>query len=101
MIWTCHKCQVVAPSVSPGKGGDWFDADHRGAVSLARLHWAGELTADWVTGLNREAILDLACFDSPQQLVVVLRLAPVTGAITKKRASDLAGTAASGLSKHR
>ncbi len=38
-------CQVVAPSLIPRKTGDRVKRDRRDALSLARLHRAGELTA--------------------------------------------------------
>ena len=56
---TGHDCQVVAPSLIPRKPGDRVKTDRRDAVSLARLHRAGELTAVWVPGPDQEAIRDL------------------------------------------
>ena len=56
---TGHDCQVVAPSLIPRKAGDRVKTDHRDAVSLARLHRAGELTAVWVPGRDQEAVRDL------------------------------------------
>jgi transposase len=43
-----HECVVVAPSLIPKRAGDRVKTDRRYAVSLARLHRAGELTAVWV-----------------------------------------------------
>ena len=54
-----HDCQVVAPSLIPRKPGDRVKPDRRDAVSLARLHRAGELTAVWVPGQDQEAVRDL------------------------------------------
>ena len=56
---TGHDCQVVAPSLIPRKLGDRVMTDRRDAVSLARLHRAGELTAVWVPGRDQEAVRDL------------------------------------------
>ena len=43
-----HECVVVAPSLVPKRPGDRVKTNRRDAVSLARLHRAGELTAVWV-----------------------------------------------------
>jgi hypothetical protein len=43
-----HECVVVAPSLIPKRAGDRVKTDRRDAISLARLHRAGELTAVWV-----------------------------------------------------
>jgi transposase len=45
------ECMVVAPSLIPERAGDRVKTDRRDAVTLARLHRAGELTA--VTTLHR------------------------------------------------
>jgi transposase len=52
-------CQVVAPSLIPKKAGDRVKTDRRDALSLARLHRAGELTAVWVPDGAQEALRDL------------------------------------------
>src|SRR5918993_6095896 len=39
-----HDCTVVAPSLVPVRAGDRVKTDRRDAVTLARLHRAGELT---------------------------------------------------------
>jgi transposase len=52
-------CQVVAPSLIPRKAGDRVKTDRRDALSLARLHRAGELTAVWVPDGAQEALRDL------------------------------------------
>jgi transposase len=54
-----HECVVVAPSLIPKRGGDRIKTDRRDAVSLARLHRAGELTAVWVPDPGHEAMRDL------------------------------------------
>ncbi len=52
-------CQVVAPSLIPKKAGDRVKNDRRDALSLARLHRAGELTAVWVPDPAQEGLRDL------------------------------------------
>jgi transposase len=52
-------CQVVAPSLIPKKAGERVKTDRRDALSLARLHRAGELTAVWVPDGAQEALRDL------------------------------------------
>ena len=54
-----HDCVVVAPSLIPRKPGDRIKTDRRDAISLAKLHRAGELTAVWVPDPAHEAIRDL------------------------------------------
>ncbi len=54
-----HRCEVVAPSLIPRKAGERFKTDRRDALSLARLHRAGELTPVWVPGREQEAMRDL------------------------------------------
>ncbi|KQY69470.1 transposase [Ensifer sp. Root142] len=54
-----HDCVVVAPSLVPKRAGDRVKTNRRDAVSLARLHRAGELTAFWVPDEAHEAIRDL------------------------------------------
>jgi transposase len=46
---------VVAPSLIPRKPGDRIKTDRRDAISLAKLHRAGELTAVWVPDPAHEA----------------------------------------------
>ena len=43
----------------PKRPGDRIKTDRRDASSLARLHWAGELTAVWVPDPGHEAMRDL------------------------------------------
>jgi transposase len=52
-------CIVVASSLIPKKAEDRVKTDRRDALSLARLHRAGELTAVWVPDGAQEALLDL------------------------------------------
>lgn len=54
-----HDCMVVAPGLIPRKVTDRVKTDRRDALSLARLHRAGELTPVWVPGLEQEAMRDL------------------------------------------
>lgn len=54
-----HDCMVVAPSLVPKRAGDRVKTNRRDAMSLARLHRAGELTAVWVPDGGHEAICDL------------------------------------------
>ena len=54
-----HECDVVAPSLIPKRPGDRVKTNRRDAVSLARLHRAGELTAVWVPDETHEAVRDL------------------------------------------
>lgn len=54
-----EHCQVVAPSLIPKKAGDRVKNDRRDALSLARLHRAGELTGVWVPDHAQEALRDL------------------------------------------
>lgn len=54
-----HQCVVIAPSHVPIKNGVRVKNDRRDAISLARLHRAGELTPIWVPDAAHEAIRDL------------------------------------------
>ena len=54
-----HDCVVVAPSLIPRKPGDRVKTNRRDAVTLARLHRAGELTRVWVPDTIHEAVRDL------------------------------------------
>lgn len=54
-----HDCVVVAPGLIPRKASDRVKTDRRDALTLARLHRAGELTAVWVPGQDQEAMRDL------------------------------------------
>jgi transposase len=53
------ECPVVAPSRTPRKPADRIKNDRRDAITLARLHRAGELTAVWVPDEDTEAMRDL------------------------------------------
>jgi transposase len=54
-----HHCEVVAPSLIPKRPGERVKTNRRDALSLARLHRAGELTSVWVPDETHEAIRDL------------------------------------------
>src|SRR6266508_739159 len=53
------ECEVVAPSLTPKRGGDRIKTDKRDARKLARLLRAGELTAVYIPDARDEAIRDL------------------------------------------
>ena len=54
-----HDCCVIAPSLIPKRPGEHVKTNRRDAVTLARLHRAGELTTIWVPDPGHEAIRDL------------------------------------------
>ena len=54
-----HACTVVAPSLIPRRPGDRVKTNRRDAVTLAKLHRAGELTAVWVPDPGHEAMREL------------------------------------------
>src|SRR5690242_21246351 len=54
-----HECTVVAPSLVRRKPGDRVKTNRRDAVTLARLHRAGELTEVWIPDPVHEAMRDL------------------------------------------
>jgi transposase len=67
-----HQCSVVAPSLVPKRAGDRVKTNRRDAISLARLHRAGELTSVWVPDEAHEAVRDLvrardAAFEAQKQ----------------------------------
>ncbi len=53
------KCEVVAPTPIPVKGGDRVKTDRRDAEKLARCYRSGDLTAVWVPDAAHEALRDL------------------------------------------
>ena len=55
-----HECIVVAPSLIPQRPGERAKTNRRDAVSLAKLHRAGELTEFWVPDPVHEAVRELA-----------------------------------------
>ena len=54
-----HDCAVVAPSLIPKRPGERIKTNRRDALSLARLHRAGELTPVWVPDPGHEAMREL------------------------------------------
>jgi transposase len=54
-----HACMVVAPALIPKRPGERVKTNRRDAVTLARLHRAGELTGVWVPDEVHEAVRDL------------------------------------------
>ena len=54
-----HDCMVVAPALIPKRPGERIKTNRRDAVTLARLHRAGELTGVWVPDAVHEAVRDL------------------------------------------
>src|SRR4051794_40963039 len=54
-----HECDVIAPSLIPKRPGERVKTNRRDALTLARLHRAGELTAVWVPDPGHEAVREL------------------------------------------
>ena len=54
-----HPCLVIAPALIPKRPGERVKTNRRDAVTLARLHRAGELTGVWVPDAVHEAVRDL------------------------------------------
>jgi transposase len=54
-----HACLVVAPALIPKRPGERVKTNRRDAVTLARLHRAGELTGVWIPDATHEAVRDL------------------------------------------
>lgn len=54
-----HRCEVIAPSLTPRRPGDRVKTDRRDAEKLARLYRAGELTVIRVPTREEEAARDL------------------------------------------
>ncbi len=54
-----HNCAVVAPSLIPKRPGERVKTNRRDALTLAKLHRAGELTPVWVPDPGHEAIREL------------------------------------------
>ena len=55
-----QSCSVVAPSLIPRMPGVRIKTDRRDAMSLAKLHADGSLTAVWVPDKEQEGIRDLS-----------------------------------------
>ena len=56
-----HDCTVVAPALIPKWPGERIKTNRRDAVTLARLHRAGEPTGVWAPDAAHEAVRDLVC----------------------------------------
>src|SRR5271166_2722380 len=54
-----HDSMVVAPALIPKRAGERVKTNRRDAVTLARLHRAGELTGVWAPDAAHEAVRDL------------------------------------------
>ena len=54
-----HECIVVAPSLIPKRSGERVKTNRRDALTLAKMHRAGELTAVWVPDPGHEAVREL------------------------------------------
>src|SRR5918997_571749 len=54
-----HDCAVVAPSLIPRRPGERVKTNRRDALTLAKLHRAGELTPVWVPDPGHEAMREL------------------------------------------
>src|SRR3954454_4346641 len=54
-----HECVVIAPSLIPKRPGERVKTNRRDALTLARLHRAGELTQIWVPDPGHEAVREL------------------------------------------
>jgi transposase len=54
-----HDCTVVAPALIPKRSGERVKTNRRDAITLARLHRAGELPGAWVPDVVHEAVRDL------------------------------------------
>src|SRR5213082_618177 len=54
-----HDCAVIAPSLIPKRPGERVKTNRRDALTLARLHRAGELTRVWIPDPTHEAVRDL------------------------------------------
>ena len=55
-----HDCLVVAPALIPKQAGERIKTNRRDAITLTRLHRAGELTGVWAPDPAHEAVRDLA-----------------------------------------
>src|SRR3712207_2227244 len=54
-----HDCAVVAPSLIPKRPGERVKTNRRDALTLAKLHRAGELAPVWVPDPGHEAMREL------------------------------------------
>ena len=61
----------MAPSLIPRKPGDRIKTDRRDAISLAKLHRGGELTAVWVRIRSSQSAI--SCAPVSRRSVVCVR----------------------------
>jgi transposase len=54
-----YECIVVAPTLIPKRPGERVKTNRRDALTLAKLHRAGELTEVWVPDPGHEAVREL------------------------------------------
>ena len=54
-----HACLVIAPALIPKRPGERVKTNRRDALTLAKLHRAGELTPIWIPDPAHEAIREL------------------------------------------
>ena len=54
-----HDCMVAAPALIPKRSGERIKTNRRDAVTVARLHRAGELAGVWTPDAPHEAVRDL------------------------------------------
>lgn len=54
-----YQCQVIAPSLTPHRGGDRIKNDRRDCLRVAELSRAGELKAIWIPDAAHEALRNL------------------------------------------
>ena len=82
-----HACMVVAPSLIPSKPGDRVKTDRRDALSLAKLHRAGELTAVWVPDAAHEAMREPSSPALSPALDITQAFRPPKGRVIQTRPS--------------
>ena len=93
-------CVVVSPSMIPKKSGDRIKTDRRDAITLARLHRAGELTPIYVPDDVDEALRDLV--RTREDAVIAQRRAKVQlKAFLLRRGKRYAGSATWGPAHRR
>src|SRR6476646_6269516 len=94
-----HDCMVVAPALIPKRAGERVKTNRRDAITLARLHRAGELTSVWVPDATHEAIRDLvrareaAADDLRRKRQQLLSFCCVVGDLPRRRSLDAGASA--------
>jgi len=93
-------CIVVSPSMIPKRSGDRIKTDRRDAITLARLHRAGELDAIYIPDDIDEALRDLV--RTREDAVVAQRRAKLQlKALLLRRGHRYVGSASWGLAHRR